>query len=122
MEFIAGMVVGCILAFFFALIMSSLESTTTWNSEESFHDGSVVVHYKTTDDSDMNDKITIRFFAPGLYVISFENTDDLTDMDLPAGLTVAITDSQVRVIEKWNIPLNINVTIIKDGQSETKKL
>lgn len=122
--FIAGMLTGFAISMLIIVFVAaaSSEESTTWTSEESFHDGSVLVKYVCTTKSE-NDVITLRFYAPGLYVVRFDNAKFPGDMDdLPLEFTVSITEPTTRVISKWEMPKDIDLTILKDGQAESHEI
>jgi hypothetical protein len=127
MGFFLGLVCGMFVLALIAVIFGSGnddEGNTSYESKESYFDGSVVVTYIWYSHNG-NDEILFEFLSPGTYRIEFGNTDKPKDhVLLPDDFPVTIGENtpQTRHISRHEMPKNLTVTIIENDCSETHYL
>lgn len=90
-----------------------------FNTRAGYFDGSVAVEYRQVRRSRTNDFVSVTFYAPGTYQVSFSTPPGSSSAKasyMPKDFTIQIGNSPREiVINQYLIPDFLRVTVTKDG-------
>ena len=92
-----------------------------YESKASYFNGSVTVEYLQTRSRSSDDYLTVRFYDPGTYQISFEGVPGKSGRGsdkMPKPFTITVSAAREVIIRQFVLPDFIRVRVIKDGTEE----
>ena len=103
-------------------MLFTLTSCREHQSKASYFEGKVLVEYHQTDTRSADDNLTLSFYGPGLYEVSFSTTPGQSDrgaQSMPKDFhTAVLLSPRVHVINQFKLPDFLRVSIKRNGNLE----